>query len=250
MNTNKPIIGISATTMNISGFDSIYLHYSYAESIMAAGGIPVVLPSGPAGLTEGMVELCDGICLSGGEDVDPYYFGAEPHPKLGKVVPDRDEAELGMIRHARLRGIPIFGICRGIQVLNIALGGTIIQDIESERPKSIKHTQLAPRGSASHSISIDRNSRLFRAAGRDVIRVNSFHHQAIEKIADELVVTASATDGIIEAVESRDFSKGWMSAVQWHPEDMAKTDEVMNALFAEFVSECIKWRSLSKGEPA
>ncbi|PLT28573.1 gamma-glutamyl-gamma-aminobutyrate hydrolase family protein [Peribacillus deserti] len=238
MSNKKPIIGITATTMFTSGFDSVYLHYSYVDSVIRAGGIPVVLPIGNKELAQEWVSLCDGILLSGGEDIDPYHFGAEPHPRLGRVVPERDQTELDLIEYARKKKLPIFGICRGIQVLNVALGGNLIQDIESERMEYIKHAQQAARAASSHTIAIEQDSLLGRISGKDSIRVNSFHHQAIGDVASSLKIGAVSKDGIIEAVEAADPDGGWMLAVQWHPEDMAAGDEIMHQLFVSFIEAC------------
>ncbi|MBM7693073.1 putative glutamine amidotransferase [Peribacillus deserti] len=238
MNTRKPIIGITATTLDISGFDSVYLHYSYAESVIRAGGVPIVIPIGNEELAKEWVLMCDGILLSGGEDMDPFHFGAEPHPKLGKVTQERDQIELDLIHYARSEQLPIFGICRGIQVLNVALGGDLIQDIESEKPEYIKHTQIAARAAATHSITIERESLLHQITGKDELRVNSFHHQAVGKVAPSLKTSAVSKDGIIEAVEAAEPGLGWMLAVQWHPEDMTGVNQEMNQLFTEFINVC------------
>ncbi|WP_026692281.1 gamma-glutamyl-gamma-aminobutyrate hydrolase family protein [Peribacillus kribbensis] len=240
MNGHKPVIGITATTLFAEGFDSVYLHYSYVESIRKAGGVPIVLPTGSTEEARSWVNLCDGILLSGGEDLNPFYFGEEPHPKLGRVQAERDETELDIILYASRQKKPILGLCRGIQVLNAAFGGTIIQDIESEVPGCIKHTQLAARKTATHSITIEKSSLLYEIAGEERLLVNSFHHQAVGRVADKLKVTSVSSDGVIESVEAKHPSEGWMLAVQWHPEEMIGESPVMQQLFTEFIKAASK----------
>ncbi|WJH37234.1 gamma-glutamyl-gamma-aminobutyrate hydrolase family protein [Paenibacillus sp. CC-CFT747] len=174
--------------------------------------------------------------LSGGTDLDPAYFGEEPHPKLGEVVPDRDRAELLLLDAYLQARKPVLGICRGCQVMNAALGGTLLQDIPSQCPDALQHTQKAPRSHGSHLVRIREGSRLHGILGALEIRVNSFHHQAVRRAAPGLTVTAHALDGIVEAVERP--GPPFFVGVQWHPEDMAGGDRYAAALFQSLVEAC------------
>lgn len=208
----KPVIGISCS---IDG-GTVEVGMTYVKSVRKAGGIPFVIP-----ITTSETEIdeyldrIDGLVMTGGEDVSPLLFGQEPSRFLGEVVPDRDIYDLMLIRKAIKKGIPVFGICRGIQCLNIAMGGDMIQDIPSEVPDAIQHRQNAPRSYGSHTISIVKGSLIAKLLGDEDIAVNSFHHQACGKVAPGYKVTAKAPDGIIEAIESQD---GKSFGVQFHPE--------------------------------
>jgi putative glutamine amidotransferase len=160
---------------------------------------------------------CDGLVLSGGGDIDPTRYGQECMPGLDSVSAERDDAEFAALREAMRRHIPIFGICRGAQVLNVALGGTLFQDIDRDRPiPSATHQQKGPWSARAHEVTVTPDSRLIDIVGASQLHINSFHHQAIRDVAPGLTVTALAEDGVIEALEMRDYP--WGLAVQWHPE--------------------------------
>jgi len=159
-----------------------------------------------------------GLVLTGGEDVAPARYGAAPHPRLGDVDPVRDAAELALIAAARARGLPILAICRGIQILNVALGGTLYQDLASERPGPVPHNDETGR----HPVHVEAGSLLERTLGTRSASVNSRHHQAIRDLAPGLKAVAWADDGIIEGAEPSDAKEPWMVAVQWHPEDLTE----------------------------
>ncbi|WP_409290380.1 gamma-glutamyl-gamma-aminobutyrate hydrolase family protein [Peribacillus sp. SCS-37] len=239
MSNHKPVIGITCSNFDFNGQNSSVLHYSYAKSVMKAGGVPVILPPADEETAREWADICDGILLSGGEDIDPQLFGEQPHPKLGRIIPERDDTEMAMLPLLREQKKPIFAICRGIQVLNAGLGGTVIQDIESDDRSVMKHHQDAStRAAATHSVTVERGSLLHDIVGKEELQVNSFHHQAVRDEAPGLKVSASAQDGIVEALESEDKEGGWMLAVQWHPEDMTETSDDMLALFKAFVDAC------------
>lgn len=208
----KPVIGVSCS---IDG-STVEAGMTYVVSVRKAGGIPFIIP-----LTTSEKEIdeyldrIDGLLMIGGEDVSPLLFGQQPSRNLGEVVPDRDIYDLTLIRKAVKRGLPVFGICRGIQCLNIAMGGDMIQDIPSEVPNAIQHRQNAPRSYGSHTIKITKGSLIAKLLGVEEIAVNSFHHQACGKVAPGYKVTARASDGVIEAIESAD---GKSYGVQFHPE--------------------------------
>jgi putative glutamine amidotransferase len=161
--------------------------------------------------------------LTGGEDVSPSCYGAVPHPALGAVSRERDATELALLAAARDRRLPVLAICRGIQLLNAALGGTLIQDLPSQRPSAVKHDQPHDASARTHEIAIVAGTRLAAATGASAMAVNSYHHQAVDRLAPGLRVTATASDGLIEGVETEDAA-WWVVAVQWHPEDL--TDDV------------------------
>jgi len=217
-----PRIGIAGVVRDrgdgteISGVNS-----TYVRSVIAAGGLPLIIPPDlePACAVE-LFGDCDALLLTGGEDVDPARFGATPHHKLGKTSVARDANELALIADARARDLPILGICRGIQILNVACGGSLVQDLPSERPGAVDHDPQAARDHRSHSITIEGNCRLAEILGQSSLDANSFHHQAIDRLGDGLVAVAHAADGVVEGIESSN-SKEWLIAVQWHPEELA-----------------------------
>ncbi|WP_059173855.1 gamma-glutamyl-gamma-aminobutyrate hydrolase family protein [Bacillus sp. FJAT-27445] len=235
----KPVIGItSAYVKHNEIMEGVYVHHDYHKVVAANGGIPIILPYIPEIALE-MLPLVDAIILSGGEDVDPDFYGQDPHPNLGPTILERDLAEIAIARYAIEHDIPLLGICRGSQIMNVALGGTLIQDIPSQFPESIQHGQKVARNKDSHWITVSPDSRLFQIFGSDRVRVNSIHHQALDKVADDLRVVARSADGIVEAVEYAKPSR-FTVGVQWHPESLAPTDEAMNRLFKEFIATSVK----------
>src|SRR5579859_7057478 len=196
---------------------------AYVWAVERAGGVPILLPvTRERDVIARYLGVVDGLLLSGGADLAPASFGARPHPKLGEVDADRDATELPLIADALSQDVPIFAICRGIQALNVALGGTLYQDLPSERPSEIAHQQKElglARDRFSHSIRIEPGSRLNAIVGVSEMPCNSFHHQALRELGRGLVVTATAPDGVIEAVE--DPMHRYLLAVQFHPEETA-----------------------------
>ena len=242
MTNNKPVIGITSSVVNHGEIPSVHLHEKYITSVTNADGIPVVLPIGSdEEMVNTWVTMCDGFILSGGEDVDPNSYDADPEPELRKTKGDRDETEIALVKAAIHQQKPIFAICRGIAMLNAALGGTIIQDIESNNDDAIKHYQTAARPDATHEISINEGSRLHKLIGSSKGRVNSMHHQAVGDLATNLISVAVAPDGVIEAVEGKDINS-MVLGVQWHPEEMASEDEGMHNLFVNLVEESLAAR--------
>ena len=235
----RKVVGITCSTQTTEeGGARQTLNRAYVWAVERAGGIPIVLPvTTEKDVIARYLSVIDGLLLSGGVDVAPAYYGQEPHPRLGSVDADRDTTELPLIREAVAQDVPIFAICRGIQALNVALGGTLYQDLPSEYPSDIAHRQeqnQIPRDQPSHSIRIDPESRLRAVAGAQEMRTNSFHHQALRNVADGLRVTAQAPDGVIEAVESP--THRYVVGVQFHPEETAPKDEKSRRLFESFVA--------------
>jgi putative glutamine amidotransferase len=210
------IIAISATT----DAAKIRLSLNYARSLEGAGLIPLIVPplNDPTRVGE-ILDSAGGLLLTGGEDVNPDLYGAEPHPKLGEIQPVRDATELALLKAARDRGVPVLAICRGIQLLNVAYGGTLYQDLPSEHPSSVNHDSEKSRDSRTHDVTITPGTRLAAATGATTMAVNSYHHQAVRQLGDGLRVTAVAADGVIEGVEVDDPA-WWVLSVQWHPEDL------------------------------
>jgi len=219
--------------------ESLKLNMNYYQAVEETGGLPILVPI----LRERenlfrLVDLLDGMIFSGGVDVDPYHYNEEPHPGLGQITPERDELEITLCRILYEKKKPIFGICRGIQLINVALGGTLYQDIKTQLSNALKHQQEAPAHSPTHEVLIEKDSLLFSILKSERLRVNSFHHQAVKDVAATLRVVARAKDGIIEALESR--NDRFVLAVQWHPERMFKRHREHFELFRRFVEECAK----------
>jgi putative glutamine amidotransferase len=203
----------------VDGRERVTLNTAYVRALESAGLVPLAVPTMLAADRAGAaLAAVRGLVLTGGEDVAPDRYGAAPHPRLGEVDPVRDAAELALIAAARQRGIPILAICRGIQILNVALGGTLYQDLDSERPGPVPHA-----GEKSHhAVRVETGSLLERTLGTRSATVNSRHHQAIRDLAPGLKAVAWADDGVIEGAEAADARAPWMVAVQWHPEDLTE----------------------------
>jgi putative glutamine amidotransferase len=219
-------VAVTATSdTRFGGAHRVRLNSAYVTALEIAGLIPLVIPplSSPAA-ARSILAVVDGLVLSGGEDVDPALYGHAPHEQLGTVNRLRDETEIALVHAAREMRKPVLAICRGPQLLNVALGGTLIQDIASCVPEALPHDSEEARDARTHEVTIEPGSRIARAVGATQIRVNSLHHQSILEPAKGLRVTARAPDGIIEGVES-DNDAWWAIAVQWHPEEMSNSPE-------------------------
>ncbi|MBM7619632.1 putative glutamine amidotransferase [Bacillus tianshenii] len=233
---NKPIIGIT------SHVELDYRHSlsnDYIQAVIQAGGIPVILPIGGVDSdTAKLADKLDGLVLSGGGDIDPMLFGEEPHPHLGTVSPGRDIFEMAIIEKMLASNKPILAICRGIQILNIAIGGDMYQDIYSQKDESLlQHSQKAARSHLSHYVIANENSLLAEIAGQTKFKVNSYHHQAVRNVPDPFIVSARSSDGIIEAIES--VRHRFVLGVQWHPEPLAVDgDGIAKNIFSNFVQSC------------
>jgi putative glutamine amidotransferase len=190
-----------------------------------AGLVPLIVPPlSNDGAAAAVLDSVSGLVLTGGEDVDPARYGEQRHEKVRYVNPARDATEAALVEEAKARGLPVLAICRGIQILNVALGGTLVQDISSECKTDIGHDEDGPRDSRSHEISVEPGSLIAEAIGTEHLSVNSFHHQSVKRVADGMRVTARSPDGVIEGIESTD-KRWWVMAVQWHPEEMTESPE-------------------------
>jgi putative glutamine amidotransferase len=242
---DRPLIGV--TTSEVRRAESVQptpegdpprhemaLGLTYLKALEAAGGLPVVMPPFADEAIEPLLDRLDGVCLSGGPDLDPGAYGADAHPELGPTEPDLDRAELAIAMRADGRQIPILAICRGTQALNIVRGGTLHQHLP-ELGTEIDHRQRQPGDQASHPIEIDPASRLATVLETTELEVNSFHHQAIETLGKGLEVSARAPDGTIEAIEDPD--RNFLIGVQWHAETLVQRPHEAN-LFERFVEAC------------
>ncbi|HEX6667224.1 MAG TPA: gamma-glutamyl-gamma-aminobutyrate hydrolase family protein [Solirubrobacterales bacterium] len=206
----------------------------YLRGLEAAGGLPLVMPPLGEEAIEPLLDRLDGICLSGGPDLHPQNYEAEPHPELGPTEPDLDRFELDVARRADAREMPILAICRGTQALNVVRGGCLHQHLP-EISTEIAHRQGTAGDQTSHSVLIEPESQLAAAIGEQEIEVNSFHHQAIDRLGDGLVITARAPDGTVEAIE--DPSRRFLVGVQWHAETLVHRSYEAE-LFRRFVDAC------------
>jgi putative glutamine amidotransferase len=240
--TSLPAVAITATTEPIRGVVRVRANASYTDAVRLAGLRPFILPVLHPSDADEMLEGMNGLVLTGGEDVDPVHFGAAPHPRLGDVHQARDAFEIALVLAARRRRLPTLAICRGIQVANVALGGTLIQDIASDRPEAGAHDGDSSRSARVHPIRVTRGSRLAEAlGGAEALTVNSFHHQSVDRIAEGLTVVAHAPDGIVEGAEWTQ-DDWWLVGAQWHPEELTATTEPWDrALFAAFARAVTRW---------
>ncbi len=226
------VIGITCGWDDNSG--RYYLNSLYARAITAAGGTPVLIPDClERGETQQLLSMVGGLLLTGGGDVDPVYFGEEPLPPCGEITPARDAFEIELVRMSLAADLPILGICRGAQVLNIAAGGDIYQDINTQIKGSLRHQQRAPLWAPTHNIQIRPDTRLMTILQEKTVRVNSFHHQAVRNPAPGFVVCALANDGVIEAIEST--THRFALGIQCHPEGMWEKDPRFLKLFRALV---------------
>lgn len=234
----KPLIGITTNQFLtesgvMAGTKRQFANDAYVQSILCAGGVPVLLPiiTDKAAIKRQLAAM-DALLLSGGGDAQPQLFGEEPVRELGKVIPERDSHELLLVKQALKAGKPVLGICRGCQMLAIALGGTINQHLTAGEG-AVQHDQNSPGDYAGHTVFVEPGSKLANILGEKIM-TNSFHHQAIKDVASGLKVSARAKDGVIEAVEHQ--SADFVIGVQWHPELMIHRQPVMLDLFKAFVS--------------
>jgi putative glutamine amidotransferase len=233
-----PLIGIPSRRDRSSRGSPVFAQSrTYVEAVAITGGAPLLIPLNlDEGALRAIYERLDGLLLTGGEDLHPRYYGEAIHEKCGQIDEARDMVELTLTRWALAEGLPIFAICRGIQVLNVAAGGTLYQDIASQVPGSLKHDCWPdhPRNYLAHQVTVNGDSYLAAVLGHRRIGVNSTHHQAVKDLAPSFRVAARATDGLIEAIEGHDhpFALG----VQWHPEDLVEDAPSMRRLFEDFVS--------------
>jgi putative glutamine amidotransferase len=230
----QPIIGLTTYRKNSRDTNRrlFGLMRTYVQAVTAGGGIPLLIP---LGLDEGdlltIVKRVDGLIIPGGGDIDPKYYAGNKHEALRGIDPDRDRVEIYVAQQAVRLNKPLLAICRGHQVLNVALGGTMWEDLASQRPDSLKHDyyQKGQRAYLRHSVTLEPGSQLAGIINLDTTMVNSLHHQGVREIAPELTVTAVAPDGVVEGLEVAGHP--FAVSVQWHPESLIEDDPAMLALF-------------------
>lgn len=228
----KPIIGVMPLWDEEK--DSIWMLPGYMDGLMEAGGLPLIFPFSTDGEDlKRLTRACDGLLLTGGDDVSPALYREEPLEGLLACCEKRDRLEAVVLAEALELGKPVLGICRGLQFINVFLGGTLYQDLPSQRPSAVTHRQKAPYDVPAHEVSVRRDSPLFACLQTGRLPVNSCHHQAIRTLAPGLEAMATAPDGLIEALTLPGHPFLW--AVQWHPEFSHKTDENSRRIFRAFV---------------
>lgn len=231
----KPMIGI--LPLIDMEKDSYWMLPGYMEGIEAAGGIPVMLPlTEDETILERLAESFDGFLFTGGQDVSPELYGEEVLPECGECSPERDAMERILLEKILMSGKPLLGICRGIQLLNAALGGTLYQDLPAQHPGEINHHMMPPYDRAVHKVTLKPSAPLYEILGAGEIAVNSYHHQAVKELAKALEVSAVSEDGLVEGVYMPD--KKFVMAVQWHPEFSYLKDENARKIFETFVKAC------------
>lgn len=220
--------------------DSYWILPGYLKGIEAAGGAPLVLPlTQSPQVLEPILAHCAGLLLTGGQDVDPAVYGREKLEACGETCPERDGQERWLLDRALRGDMPVLGICRGHQLLNACLGGSLFQDLPSQRPSAVCHSQKPPYDQPSHAVRVEEGSLLEHLTGARTLLVNSYHHQAVERVAPGLRVDAVSEDGLVEAVDMP--GKAFVLGVQWHPEFCFGREAAARAVFDGFVKACESW---------
>lgn len=233
----KPVIGVTLAM----GVDEkqYFINSDNPQAIIRTGGMPILLTYDrrEMGIVQ-IAEMLDGLVMTGGDDIDPTLFGEEPHRNLGPVVPARDQFEIKLTQQMLRLNKPILALCRGAQILNIAAGGDMYQDMYDQIDRQLlQHSQKSSRAHGTHYVNVERDTLLHQITQQDKIRVNSDHHQANRKVADGFQVCGKASDGIIEALESKQHR--FVLGVQWHPENMvAADDDTSVKIYKAFISAC------------
>jgi len=212
------------------------LRREYVGSVEEGGGLPLILAPGKPADAPDLLDRLDALLLSGGSDIDPALYGRPPHAKLGRVIRERDEFELALCREALRRDLPILAICRGQQVLNVATGGTLLQDLPSDLGSMVEHDPKGQRWQVAHEVKVRAGTQLREILGRDIVPVNSFHHQAVDEVGEGVVVSARAAgDDVVEAIEMPGHR--FVLGVQWHPESFwGRPESTFRPLFAALTS--------------
>lgn len=237
----KPVIGISGSILinkgsSFNGYKRAYVNHDYIQSVINAGAIPLILPfNEDEEVTKMMLERVDGLILSGGHDIDPTLYNEEPLLKIGEILPERDKFDSILYKNACKLKKPIFGICRGFQLINVLNGGSLYQDLSYADFVTIRHNQVDNPSQATHSVDIENDTFLTDIFG-NMTRVNSFHHQIVKDLAKDFKVVAKSKDGVIEAIEKIDDTN-YIIATQWHPEMMSSTCSNTQKIFNNFVNK-------------
>ena len=236
---DRPFIGITTYAKNQQ--NEVTLPVDYVEAVRRAGGLPVLIAPGESHVAE-LLERIDGLILAGGGDISPNCYGGPSHPEVYMVDEDRDQTELDLTRHVIDHDIPTLAICRGVQIANVALGGTLYAHLPDRFGDTIQHRK-APRNPTPHSIQVDVDSQLANVMGTTSAQTMSWHHQALDQIGSRIRVVGRAPDGVVEAIELSDHR--WFLGVQWHPELTAARDVSQQNLFDEIVRQSHSANSIS-----
>lgn len=239
-----PVIGLTTSTSISPGLLETRLKDSYLQAILLAGGTPLLIPNLiPQNSLADVIFRIDGLLLTGGGDIHPDRYGGRSHPRIYGVDPQRDRTEIALVQMAISSRLPLFGICRGIQVINVAFGGSLYEDISDKHPGALKHDYYPdwPRDHLSHEVMLDPDSHMAQVLDRKQVQVNSLHHQAIHRLAPELLAVGRSSDGIVEGIELPRYPFGL--GVQWHPECL-RDHQPMRNLFQEFVISADQYRKM------
>ena len=237
MTHEKPIIGLCSSYEKDENNDRVFLNHAYLEAIRHFGGMPMVIPA-EAGEQEQafLLSQCDGLVLTGGDDIDPTLYGEQILNDTVKPAPERDAGEPRLLRMAEEKDLPILGICRGAQIMNVYFGGTLYQDIPAQLSTSVRHSMEKPYHRTWHDCLVTPGSPLAAWTGKEVIQVNSHHHQAVRAVAPGLKAMGSCSDGVVEAIWKPDAK--FICAVQWHPEKIWDMEESSARIFEAFIDAC------------
>ncbi len=242
MKNKKPIIGLTSSYLKNEETEQVFSPCSYLNAIRHFGGIPLLIPTlATDEELETLIDLCDGIILSGGNDIDPAIFGEEILNDTVVIAPERDKDETKVCGLAMERKLPILGICRGIQVMNVYFGGTLYQDIPAQLKTEVSHRMEKPYHRSSHNCILEKDSPLYALVGEETIMVNSHHHQALKTIAPGFLSMGRCEDGVIEAIYHPDEKYIW--GVQWHPEKIWDIESSSAKVFEAFIAACRRNRS-------
>lgn len=234
----KPFIGMTAAYTAFNNLQVYKTNQTYVEAIIRAGGIPVMLPAAlSAEECVHYAQILDGLLVPGGDDVSPYLYGEETMPQVTYLNRHMDLFEIELIRKMATANKPVLGICRGHQIINVAFGGTLYQDLDKQVPEHICHLQSsAIREEPFHKVSLEEHSRLASIFGQSAVETNTYHHQAVKDVAPSLKIVGRTSDGVVEAIESE---SQFIVGVQWHPEGMACRYPVFDKLFQAFIKEAV-----------
>ncbi len=221
---------------------TLFLPQRYCRAVQEAGGIPLILPPvASQRRLRRILQRLDGVLISGGNfDIDPSYYGENPIGALGSIKKVRTEFELELVKLACHRDLPLLGICGGMQAINVALGGSLYQDIATQLPHATKHEHAAKKGKGGHRITVHSGTQLRQIVHRQTLEVNTTHHQAVKNVGKGLIVNATAQDGLVEGLESSKHN--FVVGVQWHPETLARKDPYQRKIFVAFISASERFR--------
>ncbi len=236
--SRPPLIGVTTSVTVGKHPERAYVNSAYLAAIQTAGGLPLPIPPQlDARARDEILAILDGYLLTGGGDLDPATFNEPPHPTLFEVAPARDRLEIALVGFALKTRKPLLAVCRGIQVLNVALGGSLFQDVASDPGTDIQHQQGKPRDEPTHPVKVVAGSRLAQVLGTTDLLVNSMHHQAVKAVGRGVVPVAFAPDTLIEGIELEDDDR-FVLGVQWHPEELTERDPSARRLFSALVDAC------------